>query len=78
MQITLTLDESLLNEALRLTKLNTELELINLALQELVISRSVDSDSSGHQRNLLDLAGKIQFSPDFNYKILREINHATD
>jgi Arc/MetJ family transcription regulator len=36
MQITLNLDESLLNEALQLTNLLTQVELVNLALQELV------------------------------------------
>ena len=39
MQITLNLDESLLAEALQLTKFNTQEELMNLALQELVRSR---------------------------------------
>ena len=39
MQITLNLDESLLNEAFQLTKLTTQEELVNLALQELVRSR---------------------------------------
>jgi Arc/MetJ family transcription regulator len=57
MQITINLDESLLNEALQLTNLNTQEELVNLALQELVRSR--------RQKNLLDLAGQIQFAPDY-------------
>ena len=56
MQITLNLDESLLNEALLLTNLTAQEELIKLALQELVRSR--------RQKNLLDLAGQIQFAPD--------------
>ncbi|MFP5270754.1 type II toxin-antitoxin system VapB family antitoxin [Coleofasciculus sp.] len=53
MQVTLNLDEALLNEALKLTKLTTQEELLNLALQELVRSR--------RKKNLLDLAGQIQF-----------------
>jgi Arc/MetJ family transcription regulator len=38
MQITLNLDETLLTEALQLTQLATQEELLNLALQELLTS----------------------------------------
>lgn len=69
MQITLNLDDSLLNEAFQLTNLTTQEELFNLALQELVRSR--------RKKNLLDLAGQIQFIPDFDHKALRE-THAID
>lgn len=78
MQIILNLDESLLNEALELTNLTTQEELIKLALQELVRSRSGSSGASRRKKNLLDLAGKIQFSPDFDYKALRETRHVAD
>ncbi|NET55549.1 MAG: type II toxin-antitoxin system VapB family antitoxin [Symploca sp. SIO2E6] len=64
MQIILDLDESLLSEALELTNLNTQEELVNLALQELVRSR--------RKKNLLDLAGKIKLVSDFDHKALRE------
>lgn len=70
MQITLNLDEGLVNEALELTSLTTQEELIKLALQELVRSR--------RKRNLLDLSGQIQFSSDFNHKALRETRHVAD
>ena len=70
MQITLNLDESLVNEAFQLTDLTTQEELINLALQELVRSR--------RKKNLLDLAGQIQFTPDFDHKDLRETRHTAD
>jgi Arc/MetJ family transcription regulator len=70
MQITLNLDESLVNEAFQLTDLTTQEEVINLALQELVRSR--------RKKNLLDLAGQIQFTPDFDHKDLRETRHAVD
>lgn len=59
MQITINLDESLLAEALQLTKFATLEELVNLALQELVRSR--------RKKNLLDLAGQIQFTEDFDF-----------
>ncbi|CAN5727021.1 hypothetical protein BH23CYA1_BH23CYA1_22740 [soil metagenome] len=70
MKFTLNLDEALLNEALQLTELTTQEELLNLALQELIKSR--------RKKNLLDLAGKIQFISDFDYKALRETRHAAD
>jgi Arc/MetJ family transcription regulator len=70
MQITLNLDESLVSEAFQLTNLTTRDELINLALRELVKSR--------RKKNLLDLAGQIQFVPNFDHKDLRETRHAAD
>ncbi|NJL40379.1 MAG: type II toxin-antitoxin system VapB family antitoxin [Leptolyngbyaceae cyanobacterium RM2_2_4] len=70
MQVTLNLDESLLNEAFQLTNLTTQEELVNLALTEFVRSR--------RKKNLLDLAGQIQFTGDFDHKALRETHHAAD
>lgn len=70
MQITLNLDESLLREALQLTNLSTQEELVSLALQELVRSR--------RKKNLLELAGQIEFAEDFDHKALRETRHAAD
>ena len=52
MQITLDLDEALFTEVLQLTNLTTQEDLIYLAVLELVRSR---------KKNLLDLAGRIQF-----------------
>lgn len=70
MQITLDLDESLLNEALQLTKLTTQEELVTVALQEFVRSQSVSLPLLSCKNSLLDLAGKIQFTPEFDYKAL--------
>jgi Bacterial antitoxin of type II TA system, VapB len=78
MQIILNLDESLLNEALQLTKLTTQEELVTFALQEFVRSQSNSSPALSHKKNLFDLAGKIQFTPDFDYKALRETRHVAD
>ncbi|MEM9156903.1 MAG: type II toxin-antitoxin system VapB family antitoxin [Cyanobacteria bacterium P01_F01_bin.33] len=64
MQVTLNLDEALIDEALKLTKLTTQEELLNLALKELVRLR--------RKKNLLDLAGQVQFAADFDHKALRE------
>ncbi len=70
MQITLNLNQTLISEALQLTNLTTQDELINLALQELVQSR--------RKKNLLDLAGQIQLIPDFDHKTLRDTPYAAD
>jgi Arc/MetJ family transcription regulator len=70
MQITLNLDEALLDEAFQLTNLATQEELLNLALKELVRSR--------RKKNLLDLAGQIQFTEDFDHKNLRQTGHVVD
>lgn len=78
MQITLDLDEALVDQALQLTNLTTQEELIKLALKELVRSRSGASEASRRRTNLLDLAGQIQFAPDFDHKVLRETRHAAD
>lgn len=70
MKITLNLDESLLAEAFKLINFTTQEELVNLALQELVQSR--------RKKNLLDLAGQIQFTEEFDHKAMRETRHAAD
>ena len=75
MQITLNLDEALLNEALQLTNLTAQEDLIKLALQELVRSRSGFFEASRRKKSLLDLAGQIQFAPEFDRKVLRETRH---
>ena len=78
MQITLNLDESLLSEALQLTNLTTQEELVTFALQEFVRSQNASSVVSIHQKNLLDLAGQIQLTPAFDRKDLRETRHVAD
>ena len=70
MQINLNLDESLINEALELTNLSTQEELVNLALTELIRSR--------RKKNLFHLAGQLQFTENFDHKDLRETRHAAD
>jgi Arc/MetJ family transcription regulator len=69
MQITLDLDEALFTEALQLTNLTTQEDMIHLAVVELVRSRK--------KKNLLDLAGRIQFVADFDHKAMRD-THAAD
>jgi hypothetical protein len=78
MQITLNLDATLINEALQLTNLETQEEMMSLALQELVRSRSGSSRASRRKKNLLDLAGQIQLIPTFDHKALRETLHTAN
>jgi Arc/MetJ family transcription regulator len=66
MRTNIELDDGLVEEAFRLTNVRTKKELIHLALQELIRVRK--------KRNLLDLSGQIRFTPDYDYKALRE-NH---
>jgi len=64
MRTNIALDDGLVEEALRLGEANTKKDVIALALKEYVANRK--------RRNLLDLAGKIKFRQDYDYKALRE------
>ena len=70
MKTSIELNEELVKEALRLTKFQTEKELIDFALPELIRTRK--------KRNLLDLSGQILFSTDYDYKALRENRNVSD
>jgi len=63
MRTNIVLDESLVKEAMRLGRAKTKKELVNQALKEFVENRM--------RLNLMDLAGKIEFAKDYNYKALR-------
>jgi len=64
------INEELVKVALQLTQFKTEKELIEFALQELIRTRK--------KPNLLDLSGQIQFTPDYDYKALRENRNVSD
>jgi Arc/MetJ family transcription regulator len=70
MRTNVVLDDSLVDEALSLTGVANKRELITLALRELIARRK--------QKDLLDLAGKVEFSSDFDHKALRELRHGSD
>ncbi|MGA2516610.1 MAG: type II toxin-antitoxin system VapB family antitoxin [Thermodesulfobacteriota bacterium] len=57
------LDERLVKKAMKLSRTRTKKELVNQARKEFVEDRK--------QLNLTDLAGKIGFAKDYNYKALR-------
>jgi Arc/MetJ family transcription regulator len=65
MRTNIDLDDELLNEAMSLTGVRTKKEVVHLALQEFVRSR--------RKKNLLDLAGRIQFRKGFDHKKLRKL-----
>jgi Arc/MetJ family transcription regulator len=62
MRTNIELDDGLIEEAFRLTNVRTKKELIR----------------ARKKRNLLDLSGQIQFTPDYDYKALRENRNVSD
>ena len=67
MRTNIDLDEDLIERGLTLTGARTKRQLVHLALEELVRSRS--------RKNLLDLAGRIEFKEDFDHRLLRRRRH---
>jgi Arc/MetJ family transcription regulator len=63
MRTNIVLDETLVKEAMRLSRTKTKKELVNRALKEFVENRK--------RLNLMDLEGKIEFAKNYNYKALR-------
>ena len=70
MRTNIDLEDKLVEEAFSLTGLRTKKELVHLALRELIKSRK--------KKNLFDLSGQIQFSDDYDYKKLRDMNAGSD
>jgi Arc/MetJ family transcription regulator len=64
MATNLALDEELINEAKRLGGHRTKREAVNQALAEYVAGRK--------RRKLLDLFGKCDWDPDYDYKAERK------
>ena len=63
MRTNIELDDSLVKEGLKLTRLKTKKDLVHLALKELIANK--------RRMNLLDLEGKIEFAEGYDYKRLR-------
>jgi Arc/MetJ family transcription regulator len=63
MRTNIVLDERLVKKAMKLSHKRTKKEVVNQALKEFVENRK--------RLNLMDLAGKIEFAKDYNYKALR-------
>ena len=64
MRTNVVLDDALVQEAIVLSGVRTKKDVIALALQEFVTSRK--------RLNLLELAGKIGFRDNYEYKSCRE------
>jgi Arc/MetJ family transcription regulator len=60
MATNLALDDNLLNEAMKIGRMQTKRETVTVALKEFIQRR--------RQKRILDLAGKISFRDDWNYK----------
>lgn len=70
MRTNIDLDEKLLEQAFSITGLRTKKELVNFALAEL-IERNTKKD-------LLDLAGEIEFTDDFSTETVRQNRYVID
>ena len=70
MRTNIVLDDALVGEAFALTGVHTKKELVNLALRELIAQRK--------KKNLVDLAGRIEFADGFDHKILRKTRVDSD
>jgi Arc/MetJ family transcription regulator len=65
MRTNIVLDDALVDRAMELTGARTKREVVHRALSDLVERRT--------RKNLLDLAGEVDFAPDFDHKALREL-----
>lgn len=70
MRTNIVLDDELIEEATRLTGIRTKRELVDTALRELIRTK--------RKKSLFDLAGKIDFADDYDYKAVRELRYGTD
>lgn len=70
MRTNVVLDEQLVKEATMLTGATTKRALLDIALRELIRTH--------RKKNLFDLAGKIEFDSDYDYKAARELRHGAD
>jgi Arc/MetJ family transcription regulator len=65
MRTNIVIDEKLLKEAFSVSAAKTKKDLIHEALRALI--------SFKKRKDLTELAGKIDFSDDYNYKALRRV-----
>ncbi len=63
MRTNVVIDDKLIQEAFRLTKLKTKKEIIHKALEEFIQNR--------RRLDLKDLRGKIRFAEGYDYKKMR-------
>ena len=63
MRTNVVIDDHLIEEALKLSKIKTKKELIHKALEEFVRNRK--------RKDLKDIRGNVKFADDYDYKKLR-------
>ena len=63
MRTNIVLDDELLSEAIRVSGIKTKKDVVHEALKILVATKK--------RKSLLDLEGKIEFAPGYDYKSLR-------
>jgi Arc/MetJ family transcription regulator len=70
MRTNIELDPRLVEQAFAVTGLRTKKELVNFALAELVKAKQ--------KKNLLELAGEIEFTEGFNTDMIRQNRYVID
>lgn len=63
MRTNIVLDDDLLDEAIRVSGIKTKKDVVHEALKVFIATKK--------RKSLLDLAGKIEFAPGYDYKALR-------
>lgn len=63
MRTNVVIDDQLIKDALKLSKMKTKKELIHRALEEFIQNRK--------RLDLREIRGKIRFAEDYNYKEMR-------
>jgi Arc/MetJ family transcription regulator len=64
MRTNIVLDDDLLDEAIRVSGIKTKKDVVHEALRVFIATKK--------RKSLLDLAGKIELAPGYDYKALRE------
>ncbi len=64
MRTNIVIDDDLMQQAMKLSGLKTKRQVVEEGLKRLV--------QMGHKKDLLKLAGKIEFLDDYNYKDMRK------
>jgi Arc/MetJ family transcription regulator len=70
MRTNIELDDKLVEEAFKVSGAKTKRELVHIALQALI--------RAGRKKDLLDLAGKVEFYEGYDHKKLRRTRYDAD
>ena len=70
MRTNIDLDDTLVDEAMRVSGAKTKKDVVDLALRALIKART--------KKDLLDLVGHIDIDADFNHKKARRTRHDAD